>query len=100
MTPEEIKKIRGSLGLTQGDFAEAVGVNRQTINSWEKGYKSPQARWIQKMLDLSDPLKTWVWLTTEEIEEIGKIFQEKNRSIQAWGLFATAIEHKSRSKNT
>jgi len=38
-------------------------------------------------------------LTTEEIEQIGEIFQEKNRSIQAWGLFALAIEHKIRSKN-
>ena len=100
MTPEEIKKIRHSLDLTQGEFAEVVGVNRQTINAWEKGYKFPQSRNRQKMLDLSEPSKTWVWLTTEEIEEIGKIFQEKNKSIQAWGLFATAIEHRSRSKNT
>jgi hypothetical protein len=52
------------------------------------------------MLELSATQKKWVALTTEEINEIGKIYQEKNRSIQAWGLFALAIEHTIRRKNT
>jgi hypothetical protein len=51
------------------------------------------------MLTLSNVPKNWVELTTEEIDQIGEIFQEKNRSIQAWGLFALAIEHKIKSKN-
>ena len=99
MTPEQIKKLRGSLGLNQFEFAEAVGVNRGTISSWEKGHKSPQPKNIEKMLTLSATPKKWAELTTEEIEQIGEIFQEKNGSIQAWGLFALAIEHKIKSKN-
>jgi hypothetical protein len=43
--------------------------------------------------------KPWVGLTTEEIEAIGKPYEEKDRSIQAWGLFACAIEEKLREKN-
>jgi transcriptional regulator with XRE-family HTH domain len=99
MTPEQIKKLRGSLGLNQFEFAEAVGVGRGTVTSWEKGYKYPQPKNIEKMLTLSNVPKNWVELTTEEIDQIGEIFQEKNRSIQAWGLFALAIEHKIKSKN-
>ncbi len=99
MTPDQIRKLRGSLGLNQFDFAEAIGISRGTVSSWEKGHKYPQPKNIEKMLALSTKPKKWVELTTEEIEQIGKIFQEKNRSIQAWGLFALAIEHTIRSKN-
>jgi hypothetical protein len=44
--------------------------------------------------------KPWVGLTVEEIEEIGKPAAEKDGSIQAWGLFAIAIEAKLKEKNT
>jgi hypothetical protein len=42
----------------------------------------------------------WVGLTVQEIEAIGKPFEEKDGSIQAWGLFACAIEAKLKEKNT
>ncbi len=100
MTPEQIKKLRVSLGLSQFEFSEAIGVSRGTVTSWERGHKCPQPRNIEKMLALSATPKEWIELTTEEINEIGKIFEEKNRSIQAWGLFALAIEHTIRRKNT
>ena len=45
-------------------------------------------------------LRTWVGLTVQEIEAIGKPFEEKDRSIQDWGLFACAIEAKLRELNT
>jgi len=35
MTPKELIRIRESLGLTQGQLAEAIGAARQTINRWE-----------------------------------------------------------------
>ena len=44
--------------------------------------------------------REWVGLTVEEIEEIGKPAAEKDGSIQAWGLFALAIEAKLKEKNT
>jgi DNA-binding transcriptional regulator YiaG len=100
MTPDQIKKLRGSLGLSQIELAEAIKVNRGTISSWEKGHKSPQSRNIEKMLALSNKPKKWVELTTTEITEIGKIFEEKNGGIRSWALFALAIEHKIKIKNT
>jgi hypothetical protein len=45
------------------------------------------------------PQRTWVGLTVEEIEAIGKPAAEKDGSIQAWGLFALAIEAKLKEKN-
>jgi len=44
--------------------------------------------------------RPWVGLTAQEIEAIGKPFEEKDGSIQAWGLFACAIEAKLKDKNT
>ena len=44
--------------------------------------------------------RPWVGLTVQEIEAIGKPFEEKDRSIQNWGIFACAIEAKLKEKNT
>jgi hypothetical protein len=49
---------------------------------------------------LDKPQRTWVGLTVEEIEAIGKPFEEKDISIQVWGLFACAIEAKLKERNT
>jgi len=49
---------------------------------------------------LDKPHRTWVGLTVQEIEAIGKPFEEKDRSIQNWGIFACAIEAKLKEKNT
>jgi hypothetical protein len=43
--------------------------------------------------------RKWFGLTAEEIEEIGKPYEEKDRSILAWGLFACAIEDILKEKN-
>jgi hypothetical protein len=39
-------------------------------------------------------------LTVEEIEVLGKVYAEKDRKIQMWGLYAVAIEEKLKEKNT
>jgi DNA-binding transcriptional regulator YiaG len=35
--PEELRRIRAQLGLTQARFAELLGVNRVTVARWETG---------------------------------------------------------------
>jgi len=50
--------------------------------------------------DIQEYVRPWVGLTVEEIEAIGKPAAEKDGSIQAWGLFALAIENKLKEKNT
>jgi hypothetical protein len=44
--------------------------------------------------------RQWVALTLEELEKIGKAYEEKDRSIRAWGLFADHIEQKLKEKNS
>ena len=54
----------------------------------------------QKEAWSEQPRREWVGLTDEEIDEIGKPYQEKDRNIRAWGLFACAVTKKLKEKNT
>src|SRR5687768_6813199 len=45
-------RCRRCVGLTQADFAEAVGVGRVTVARWETGVIRPTARHVSAMLDL------------------------------------------------
>ncbi|GHV17336.1 hypothetical protein FACS189425_03360 [Clostridia bacterium] len=38
---EEIKRIRGELGMTQNVFAGVIGVSKKTVESWEAGRYVP-----------------------------------------------------------
>ncbi len=53
MTPEELKKIRAVLELTQGQLAEELGVARNTVARWEMGARKipePAARLVERLL--------------------------------------------------
>ena len=41
MTPSDIVYIRGSLGMTQEQFAESVNANVGTVSRWERGASKP-----------------------------------------------------------
>lgn len=45
-------RCRRCLGLTQSDFADAVGVGRVTVARWETGVIRPTPRHVAAMLDL------------------------------------------------
>jgi putative transcriptional regulator len=36
-----IRDLRGQLGLTQEEFAHALGITVSTVNRWEKGHSTP-----------------------------------------------------------
>jgi len=40
-TAEEIRKIRDNLNMSQGFFAEVIGVSKKTVESWEYGKGKP-----------------------------------------------------------
>lgn len=40
--PEEIKEIRETLNMDKVQFANSVGVGRQTVSYWENGTRVPQ----------------------------------------------------------
>jgi transcriptional regulator with XRE-family HTH domain len=43
MPPQRIKNIRKAFGLTQVKFAELLGINYDTLRSWEGGYRYPSS---------------------------------------------------------
>ena len=47
-----IKRRREALNLRQMDVAEALGVDRSTVASWETGRASPEARLILPLAQL------------------------------------------------
>jgi putative transcriptional regulator len=52
----EVKAIRAKTGLTQGRFADIVGVSKRTLENWEQGRRHPTgpARALLKIVD-ADP---------------------------------------------
>jgi DNA-binding transcriptional regulator YiaG len=50
MNPEEIKKIRKALKMTQEKFAAHFGVVTTTVNKWENGKQVPHG-FFQKELE-------------------------------------------------
>jgi len=51
--PDEIRKARKSLGLSQGEFANAFGVSESTLRKWEQGQRAPTgaARTLLKIIE-------------------------------------------------
>jgi putative transcriptional regulator len=52
MSPEQIKQIRTSLGMTQEAFAHYIGVSYPSINRWENGAYKPSRMAIDKIKSL------------------------------------------------
>lgn len=52
MTPEQIKQARQSMGLTQAEMAEKMGVGIDAVKQWESGRRKPRGPAIKiiKML--------------------------------------------------
>ncbi len=46
-----LRDLRERALLSQTELAKAVGVNRQTVSSWEQGRKSPKAASRRKLVE-------------------------------------------------
>ena len=108
MTPDQIKKGRGALGLNQTEFAKLIGVRRSTVCAWEVGLNppTPRAKNITKMKELfsrNSFNREWVDLTNAEIEMIYAITAKDYRKsdmppVQI--MFARTIQEFLKEKNT
>lgn len=49
-TPQKIRKIRESLGVSRVDFGAMLGVNRAAVGHWETGRSKP-TRSAQMLLE-------------------------------------------------
>lgn len=50
---KRIKELRAAMGLTQEQFAAAVGVTYATVNRWENGNANPQPLALRRIDELS-----------------------------------------------
>jgi len=60
---EDIKQIRNQAGLTQANFAYALGVSKKTVEAWECGRNNPNGssrRLIQLIRDNPEIIKQYV----------------------------------------
>jgi putative transcriptional regulator len=55
-TPEGVKRVRDSLGLSQPIFARFLGVGVKTVRSWEQGARTPSTMACRFLSEIeSDP---------------------------------------------
>lgn len=54
MTAADVKRVRGKLRLTQGQFAEVVGVHPLTVSKWERGALVVENRFAPLLLARDD----------------------------------------------
>ena len=57
---ERLKMIRKSLGLTQQDFASAIGIQRSTVSIWEGSTKTPAGRTVKQICQKWDVNENWL----------------------------------------
>jgi putative transcriptional regulator len=50
--PALVKSLRERLGLTQEQFARAVGVTFSTVNQWENARRRPQPFLLNRLLEM------------------------------------------------
>lgn len=52
MYSERLRSEREKLGMTQKEFAEAVGVTEMTQNNYERGKRKPDIEYLNKAAEL------------------------------------------------
>lgn len=72
--PDEIRKIRQRLFITQEDFAKEIGVAFSTVNRWEGGKSKPNLSAMKSIkefclkndVDFSTAEEAWLNYKTED----------------------------------
>ncbi|MGW3910569.1 helix-turn-helix transcriptional regulator [Streptomyces sp. NPDC005070] len=55
--PEQRRNIRETVGLSQQDIADIVGVSRQAITAWEAGDRYPRKEQLARYVEALTALK-------------------------------------------
>lgn len=57
---ERIRKAREDLGLSQGELALRLGVDRKTVGNWESGRNQPRYRDLMLVASTADVSLEWL----------------------------------------
>lgn len=58
--PERIKLVRNTAGMTQQDFAKALGTHQNTIGRWERGQAEPDLNSVSLLCSKFDISPYWL----------------------------------------
>jgi len=50
LTPEQVRDIRGGLGLSQKELAAKLGVSANSVSNWETARTTPRGKNVEKLL--------------------------------------------------
>ncbi len=56
MSPKQIRKLRGALGLTQRELAERIAGHRVSVARWETGASRPTGAYLKLLEVLAEQL--------------------------------------------
>ena len=80
ITGNDIKILRGRLGLTQDKFAELVSASKPTVERWERSEK------------ITGPIVTLVKLLSEDIEIKDRLeVPKKSGNLRLWYMFNNEV---------
>jgi len=57
MTPQQVKRLRVSLDMTQQEFADYFGVPQSTVGRWEAGLHAPRGLSLRALNELASKTK-------------------------------------------
>lgn len=57
MSPEQIKRLRKTLRLTQQELADLIGTYQVTVARWETGARRPRGLYLKALQELAEKAK-------------------------------------------
>jgi DNA-binding transcriptional regulator YiaG len=57
MSPQQIKRIREALNLTQQELADLIGAQQVTVARWETGVNEPKGAYLKALQELAKKAK-------------------------------------------
>ena len=84
--------LRTSIGLTQAELAEHLGVSRQAVGDWEAGSSYPKANHLKHFIVLCAQQQAFaVGHEAEEVRALWKAAHQKVRLDEPW--LSTLLSH-------
>ncbi len=84
-TGERLRQVRKSLGRTQQEMADILGVSKQTLLRYEKGQREPEISFLYRFIESTKSNAAYVLMGQEPVfdtEELGIIsLDESERNL-------------------
>lgn len=76
MLAQRIRKLRMINDMTQGEFAEKIGISKSAVGMYEQGRREPTYDILIKISNVFNVKIDWLLSEKEEIRELEKLLEE------------------------